>query len=120
MNETYYIKVNGKANIPSPLSIGHNYRIMSDCSITSETKSDNEDGTYSVTYKVEPITVEIQKDNGQTIKAKDPRSNSTKFRNSCWKVSNNHEVDTEAFYNFATIKSIGHLDMMAEEFKKLR
>lgn len=117
--ETYYVKIQGKANISSPLSIGHNYRLTSDCSITSETKSDNEDGTFDVVFKVEPITVEIQKDNGETVKAKDPRKNSHKFRNACWRVSDNHQIDTEAFYNYATIQSILNLDQLAELFKKL-
>lgn len=119
MNETYYVKIQGRANIPSRIAIGHNFRLTSDCSVTSETRKDNDDGTYDVIFKLEPITVEIGKDNGEIVRAKDPRSNSTKFRNSCWKVSNNHEIDTEAFYNFATARSIGMLDTLAEEFKKL-
>jgi hypothetical protein len=41
--ENYYVKIQGKANIPSALSIGHNYRLTADCSITSESKSDNEE-----------------------------------------------------------------------------
>lgn len=114
----YYVKIQGKANIPTALAIGHNYRLVADCSITSETRSDNDNGDFDVTYKVEPITIEIQKDNGETVKAKDPRKNSTKFRNSCWKVSDNHQIDTEAFYNFATIQSILNLDQLVELFKK--
>jgi hypothetical protein len=84
--ENYYVKLRGKANIPSQLSIGHNYRVTADCSITTEQKSDNEDGTFEIVYTVEPITVEIQKDNGATVKAKDPRKNSQKMRNYLFKV----------------------------------
>lgn len=85
MNEIYYIKVVGKANIPKPLGIGHNYKIIADCSITSESKEDNENGDYSVIYKAVPVTIEITKDNGEVVKAKDPRKNSQKIRNYLFK-----------------------------------
>ncbi len=91
-NETYYIKIQGKANIPNGLSIGHNYKLVADCSITSETKADNDNGTFDIVYKVEPITIEIQKDNGEIIKAKDPRRNSQKIRNYLYKHYHNEGV----------------------------
>lgn len=116
--ENFYVKIQGKASIPEPLAIGHNYRLTSDCSITSETRSDNDDGSFDVTFKVEPITIEIARDNGKVVKAKDPRKNSVKFRNSCWKVSNDHQIDEDRFYDFATVRSIGMLDYFADEFKK--
>lgn len=84
-NETYYAKIIGKANIPVPLNIGHNFRLTADCSVTSESKTDNEDGTFDIVFKVEPITIEITRDNGETIKAKDPRKNSQKMRNYLFK-----------------------------------
>ncbi len=84
--ETYYIKIQGKANIPQKLSIGHNFKITSDCSIVSESKEDNEDGTFSIIYKAVPVTIEIETDNGETIKAKDPRKNSAKIHNYLRKV----------------------------------
>lgn len=117
MNEKYYIKIQGKANIPKRLAIGHNYRLESDCSITSETTRDNEDGSYDIIFKVEPITVSIAKDNGEVVKAKDPRKNSVKFRKACWKVADYHQIDDEKFYDFATAKCIGMLESLAEEFK---
>jgi len=85
-NEIYFVKIQGKANIPTPLKIGHNYKLTADCSITSEQKNDNENGSFDIIYKVEPITVEIQKDNGEITKAKDPRKNSVKFRNYLYKL----------------------------------
>lgn len=116
-NETYYVKINGKSNIPSRLAIGHNYKLHADCSITSETKTDNDDGSFDVTFRIEPITVEIIKDNGETVKAKDPRKNSVKFRNSCWRVSDANQIEQEEFYNYTTIQAIKHLDTWAEEYK---
>lgn len=84
--ETYYIKVQGKANIPKALSIGHNFKISSDCSIVSEQKEDLENGEFSVTYKAIPVTITIEKDNGEVVKAKDPRKNSQKIRNYLFKL----------------------------------
>ena len=94
--ETYFLKITGKVNIPSALEIGHNYHLTADCSIVSEQKSDNEDGTYSVTYKLIPITVEVGRNNGEVIKAKDPRRNSQKVRNYLWKAWQT-ECPTEDF-----------------------
>ena len=84
--ETYYLNIKGKVNIPEKLSIGHNYKLVADCSITSETRIDNDNGEFDVVFKVEPITCEISKDNGAVTKAKDPRKQSVKFRNYLYKL----------------------------------
>ena len=85
-NQIYYLKIAGKVNIPTELSIGHNYKLTADCSIVSEQKSDLDNGEYSITYKLVPLTAEVIRDNGETVKAKDPRRNSEKFRNRLWKL----------------------------------
>lgn len=85
-DNTYYIQLNGKANIPEPLEIGHNWKVESDMSIVSESRKDNEDGTYDVTFKARPVTVKITKDNGEIIKAKDKRSMSQALRNYAYSV----------------------------------
>lgn len=118
--EIYYAKIIGKCNLPQRLEIGHNFQIKADCSVTSETRSDNDNGEFDVVFKIEPITMEIVKDNGEIIKAKDPRKNSVKFRNSCWRVSNDNQIDNELFYNFATVRCIGLLDSLADEFNKIK
>ena len=118
-NETYYIKIIGKANIPERLEIGHNFKLTADCSITSESKSDNEDGTFDVIYKMEPVTVDIIKSNGQTIKAKDPRKNSIKVRNLLhwkWQQSNSSE-DFELFYTRFTNHTLANMEMLIASMK---
>jgi len=85
MNEIYYIKLQGKANIPQALSIGHNWKVEADCSIVSEQREDLENGEFSVTYKAVPVTISIQQDNGEVIRAKDPRKNSLRVRNYLFK-----------------------------------
>jgi len=112
--ETYYVKIQGKANIPERLVIGHNYRLEADCSITSETRSDNENGEFDIVFKVEPVTVTIVKDNGSVVKARDPRKNSTKIRNLLyfkWKESN-EAIDFEEYYTKFTNTVLANMDAL--------
>ena len=104
MNEIYYIKVTGKANIPEALSIGHNWKIECDCSIVSEQKSDLENGEFSVTYRAVPVTINIIKDNGEVVRAKDPRKNSQKIRNYLFKLyaDEGHVEDFDSVYDAFT------------------
>lgn len=111
MSDIYYAKIQGKVNIPEPLAIGHNFTLKADCSIVSEQKSDLEDGTYSVTYKLVPITAEITKDNGETIKAKDTRRVSQKIRNMAWKEWDSLPPNaTEDYHDFEEIyEAVGYV-----------
>lgn len=120
MNEHYFIKIIGKANIPTPLSIGHNYHVQMDCSITAENKVDNEDGTFDIIYKVEPITATIQKDNGEIVKAKDPRKNSTKVRNLLYRIWTERSIglDFDDYYTMVTNKILTQLSTIADEIGK--
>lgn len=76
----YVLKLSGKVSILEPLAIGHNFKVEIDGTITNETLSDNQDGKFNLYYKFEPILCKIKKDNGEVIKAKDPRKNSQKLR----------------------------------------
>lgn len=120
MNEIYYIKLQGKANIPKALSIGHNFKITSDCSIVSEQKSDLENGEYSITYKAVPITIDIEKDNGEVVKAKDPRRNSQKVRNYLFKIYMNegYVEDFDRVYDEFTNEVMFNTPRLLEEAVK--
>jgi hypothetical protein len=80
MNETYYLKLTGKVNVPNKVEIGHNYKITIDGSVTEEKREDNEDGTFSITSTFRPILAEIQKDHGEIVKSKDVRKRSQQIR----------------------------------------
>lgn len=114
---TYFIKLQGKANIPVPLNIGHNFKVVADCSITQEQKDDNEAGGFDVTYKAVPLTVEISVDNGPTIKAKDPRRNSVKVRNFLWKTYFNEGgvEDFDRVYDEATYVILSQMPQIYRE-----
>lgn len=121
-NEVYFVKVQGKANIPNSLSIGHNYKLTADCSITSEQKNDNEDGTFDIVYRVEPITVEIQKDNGPITKAKDPRKVSQKIRNylyRCYCEEECSESFEEVYSLFGNVVMSHTETLLRETLKKI-
>lgn len=97
MNEEYYIRLSGKANIPEPLEMGKNYKITADCSILSENIVDDQGGTKQKTYKAVPVTCEIVADNGKTIKAKDKRRISQTMRNYLFKL---HADSNAVIYPF--------------------
>lgn len=108
-NENYFIKIQGKANIPKRIAIGHNFKVTADCSVTEEQRIDNEDGSFDVVFKVVPITAEIQKDNGEVIKAKDPRKNSQKMRNYLFKIYSDegYVEDFDHVYDMFTREVMG-------------
>jgi hypothetical protein len=98
--DSYAIKLTGNAELPEPLSIGHNFKVELQGSITSETIEDNEDGTHTHYYKFKPVIVEAIKETGERIKAKDTRSRSQQlralvFRN--WREGNFSETFDEYY-----------------------
>ena len=119
-NETFYLKIAGKVNIPTRLEIGHNYKLIADCSITSETRIDNDNGEFDVVFKVEPITCEISKDNGAVTKAKDPRKQSVKFRNYLYKLWSEEGCiyDFDSVYEQVTYNAMGVLPSLLRDVIK--
>jgi hypothetical protein len=117
MTDTFYLKLAGKVNIPSHMEIGHNYRVLLDGSVTGETKTDNEDGTYTVMSKFEPIVAEIQKDHGEMVKSKDVRSMATKVRHMLYRKweANSSPLGHEEYYERVMRHIINNLEELAEE-----
>ena len=92
----YILKLTGKVNLPESLEMGHSYKVLIDGEITQVTDSNNQDGTINKSYKFEPLICEVQKDNGDTIKAKDPRKNSVKIRKVCYAIWATKQTDKTA------------------------
>jgi len=103
----HYIKLLGKACIPEPLELGHNFKVEIDGEIVAVTDINNQNGTKDRQYKFQPILVKILKDNGEVIQAKDNRTASKKVRNMCYRIweSNNDSRDYEVAYQ-DTMKQI--------------
>lgn len=105
--DTHYIRLSGKVNIPEPLEIGRDWHIAILGSIIGRNEDDNHDGSHSIIWKFEPLTIEILKPTGQTIKA-DKRRQSQKLRMALlkkWETSN-ESVDFDDYYINETNKFI--------------
>lgn len=115
--DNFFLKIAGKVNVPTKVEIGHNYKLVADCSVISEQRNDNEDGTFDFVSKVVPITVEISKDNGPIIKAKDPRRNSQLIRNYLWKMwhDDGSIEDFEEVYHAATLEIMSEMPRIYRE-----
>lgn len=118
--DTHLLKINGKAELPKAIDIGHNFRIMSEGSVVSQTKSDNENGEFTYTYIFKPITIEIQKDKGETLKLKDTRSLSQLFRARIWTKwkGKNDANDFNSYYEKLMMNLIQRVDEIDEMYSE--
>lgn len=78
--ESHALKITWKVELWQSLELDRNYSIAIQWSIVNLSTSPNHDGSLSYTYSLKPVNVLVHSDMGDTIKAKDPRSESTKFR----------------------------------------
>jgi hypothetical protein len=120
MINSYIIKINGKVEIPSELVAGHNYKVNIEGSIPSYEMSDNDNGTFDLTYKLKPIRVELINELGVTLKAKDPRSNSNKARSQALAIHMEKctNIDFEAFYDAISAIQRGMANDIADQLIK--
>lgn len=82
---SHYLKLLGKAELPQAIEIGHNFKVLLEGSITAVTKTDNDDGSHTYSYKFNPVLVETINDKGERIRAKDTRSRSQQLRSLLFK-----------------------------------
>lgn len=99
--KSHILKLSGSSESPQELSIGHNYHIALEGSITSMTDSDNEDGSITRSYKFRPIKIDVLTPKGESIKLKDTRSNSQLIRALVYKkwVNGAATMDFDTFYD---------------------
>lgn len=81
----HILKLVGKAELPKPIELGQNYHIALSGSVRTATDSDNDDGTLTRIYTFKPVKLELLNELGETIKAKDTRSNSQLIRSLLYK-----------------------------------
>lgn len=94
--DTHLLKIQGKAELPKAVEIGHNFRVSSEGSVVSAQKSDNEDGTFTYTYVFKPVKIEVLTPLGETLKLSDTRSLAQQFRARMWRIWKDRE-DAEDF-----------------------
>lgn len=98
---SHILKISGSVEIPSALTSGYNYKVSIEGAVPKIEMVDNENSTFDVIYKMKPIRVEVVTETGETLKAKDPRSNSNKARSQAlaYHLEKSINVDFETFYN---------------------
>jgi len=99
--DSYVLKLSGKAELPSVIEIGHNFRVELEGSIVSETITDNDDGSRTHYFTFKPVIVEAITEKGERIRAKDTRSRSQQLRSLLFKRwrENNEPEEFEGFYD---------------------
>ena len=83
---SHILKLKGNSELPEEIEIGHNYHIALEGSVTGFKVEDNEDGTFNKIYDFKPVKVDVLTPLGKSLKLKDPRKSSQKFRNYCYKI----------------------------------
>lgn len=104
MNEkvnSHILKISGSVEVSKALTSGYNYKVTIEGAVPKIEMVDNENGTFDVIYKMKPIRVEVVTETGETLKAKDPRSNSEKMRAQVRAIylDKGLNCDFEAFYD---------------------
>lgn len=109
--DNYVLKLSGKAELPQTLEIGHNIKTVLEGSITSETISDNDDGTHTHTFLFKPIVVETIDAKGERIRAKDTRSRSQQMRSLLFRRwrEGNEPTEFEDYYDKVMLELMGKL-----------
>ena len=110
-NDNYVLKLSGKAELPKRLEIGHNIHTTLEGSITSETISDNDDGSKTHYFTFKPIIVEALTEKGERIKAKDTRSRSQQLRSLLFRIwrENNEPKEFDSWYDEQMVNLINRI-----------
>ena len=110
--DSFVIKLSGKAELPQPLELGHNFRVLLEGSITEQTIADNDDGTKTHYFKFKPIVVEAITEKGERMRAKDTRSRSQQLRSLLFKKwrETNEPKGFEEYYDEQMVR------IMSEEY----
>ena len=117
---SHILKISGSVEIPKALTSGYNYDVRISGAVPKIEMVDNENSTFDVIYKMKPIRVEVVTETGETLKAKDPRSNATKARAQALAIfhDKNPNTDEETFYNAISAVQRGMANDIAEQLIK--
>ncbi len=109
---SHILKFTGKAELPQEITIGHNYHVSAEGSVTTVSESDNEDGTHNRTYTFKPVRIELLTEKGEMLKLKDNRSNSTLIRQLIYKrwVNAASNMNFESYYDIVCHNIMSSID----------
>lgn len=113
------LRISGNCELPEELVLGGNYKVIIDGTVVKSQDSDNHDGTYDKLFTIKPVMVDLVSHTGESIKAKDTRSESQLFRGLLKKVwlEKNIEIPFETFYSRVYKKLYKYLDAIIAEVK---
>lgn len=109
---SHTLKINGTAELPTTLEMGHDYIVAGKLSVTSIEKIDQENGEFEFCHKSKLHSIELVNKIGATVKGKAKGSQSQKLR---WKIM--EKQNTEEFYKLIMGKIIDNLDEILEMLK---
>lgn len=121
MEDSYVLKLSGKAELPKRLEIGHNFKITIDGSIVSETIEDNEDGTKTHYFLLKPVIVEAITEKGERLRTKDTRSIHKRVRSRSWLWWKDNQINKtdEEVYEWYGLHTILSFDEVMELLQKI-
>lgn len=116
--DTHLLRISGKAELPKPVSIGHNFHVSLEGSIVSQTKSDNENGEFTYTYLFKPIKVDLLTDKGESLRLKDTRKFSQLFRARLWAKwkSKDNPEEFDIYYERGMMNMLQQIDEVDEMY----
>lgn len=114
---SHILKISGNAELPSELKLGDNYRVTIEGTVVKSQDSDNHNGTFDRQYTLKPVFVELIDNKGESIKARDTRSESQLFRGLLKKkwIEKNLDIEFETFYSLVYKRLYKYLDAIINE-----
>lgn len=96
----HVIKLSGKATLLEPLDLSRSFKLEVDGAVIESSDADNQDGTFTRSYKFKPTIIKVLNDNGEVTRTKDTRSMSQQMRAVLtreWRESN-ETITAEEYY----------------------
>ena len=119
--DSHNLKITGEVELPHALDLGTEYKLTVTGSIKSISKEDDEDGSYSYTYKFPLLLCELIDKTGKATKLKDKTKSSVKLRMAIkgYKAIKGIEGDDEIFYSrvMSAISDYENLEWIIEKLK---
>lgn len=116
--DTFLLKIAGKAQLPEAVDIGVNYHVSLEGAITSLTETDNDNGSRTKTWLFKPIKIDLLDPIGKTLKLKDTRSHSALLRSLLWKRWKDaaSSMDFDTWYNNFMLGVMRDCDLLISQY----
>ncbi len=117
---SHILKILGESELPEGLQRDHEYLISINAEITKVSEKSDQEGGTIYSYSAKQRTVEVLKDNGEILKAKDRSSNSRKLKGQLLVIAQERGENPEEYYNQQMIKIRHWLPEILDFINKLK